>query len=270
MKKLAWTLILGALVAVPAASFGAQIIADSVNEFSAAQGSNSWYYGYFNASAALHPSYDATNDFSRLRVFNGSTWIFDPSATYWLSISSLNATPNGGVNNGDRTPAEIWAIRRWVSTATGLVRIHGHVAANQTGGGDGIIVMIFVNGALKFMQSLAPADVIGFDYSFGVGLRTGDLVDFALTAGCCGNSTYDYTTFTGVVERSDLTLTTQTAVEVGVPTMRDQRYQMVHSLNLATWAVVGQPFTGTGDTMYFLFSTRELGSPGYFKAEEIP
>jgi hypothetical protein len=259
------------LISATAAALHAQSIADSVRDFSGTQGRNNWYYGFYDASADSAPGYNPIRDFTRFTTFDGSSWYINASATYWTALWGAGASPNGSIDNGGRTRAEHWVVRRWVSTLTGLVRIHGQVAAVQTNGsGDGITVRIFVNGIPKFIRSLPPRDSRGFDYSFGVGLRAGDTVDFALTSGCCGNSTYDMTKFTGIIDPADFVLTSQTSVEVGVPTIPDQRYQVYHSPDLAAWTAVGQPFTGTGEMMYFLFSTRELGSTGYFKAEKLP
>ena len=75
---------------------------------------------------------------------------------------------------------------------------------------------------------------------------------------------------TATLEHANFALDVRTAVEVGVPTIVDQKYQMQYSQDLQAWQSVGDPFTGTGDTMYFLFSSRQLGSPRYFRAQAIP
>jgi len=119
-------------------------------------------------------------------------------------------------------------------------------------------------------RALAGGDGVGFDYSVGVQLRTNDLVDMVVTAGCCGDAGCDGTQFTMTIDHASFTMNVQTAVEVGVQTILDQQYQMQQSSNLLNWQSIGDPFTGTGDTMYFLFSTRQIGPSRYFRAQAIP
>jgi hypothetical protein len=66
------------------------------------------------------------------------------------------------------------------------------------------------------------------------------------------------------------TLTTAPAIEVGVSTLLSQRYQLYHSSDLEHWQPIGSPFIGAGDTKYLLYSIRELGSSGFFRAEVLP
>lgn len=262
--------ISGVLAHVSALSLGAlklqaQVIADSVAEFSGVQGSNNWYYGFYNLSADFVSGYDPTNDFTRFPQFDGGWWI---NSSYFTSIWATGCHPNSDWNNGGRALQEHWPIRRWVSDVTGLVRIHGRLAKDSAGGGDGVQGMVFVNGRKVWEQWINYGDTAGVSYSFGTGLNQGDLVDFALSD--AGSSLYDSSTFTGIVERPDFVLSTAAAIEVGVPTIPGQRYQMETSADLQTWKSIGSPFTGTGARMYFMFSPRELGSPSYFRAQLLP
>ncbi|MBX3734974.1 MAG: hypothetical protein KF791_20555 [Verrucomicrobiae bacterium] len=251
-------------------SLRAQPIADSVAEFSNIQGGNNWYYGYYDLTSDTTPGYDATNDFTEFPVFGpadftGNAWRI--SGSFWTQITAGIVHPNADGDNGGRTPAEHWAIRRWVSETTALVRVYGHVAKHAPGG-DGTQFTVFVNGRKVFERFVPASDIVGTEYSFGVGLNEGDLVDFALTA--AGGIYFDGTSYSVRIEPADFTLTAATAFEIGTPTITGKTYQLERSVDLQTWVPVGEPFEGTGAMVYHLFSTRGFGSLGHFRAEVLP
>jgi hypothetical protein len=250
---------------IAAVTLRGQPVADSVADFSGTQGRNNWYYGYYNVSADVTPGYNPTNDFAQLPQFAVDFWRI--SGSFWTEIHADWMHPNSSGDNVGRTPQEHWAIRRWVSEITGLVRIHGRLA-KVDGAGDGVVWKVFVNGRSVFERFIEGTDTAGTNYSFGVGIKEGDLIDFALDD--AGTPGADSTYFTAVIERADFALTTAPAVEVGIPTEHDKRYQVEHSVDLETWTPVGDPFTGTGEATFLLFSIRELGSPGFFRAMILP
>jgi len=255
-------------VVAMATTVRAQHYADSVAGYSGTQGGNGWWYGYYDVTGDIIPGYNATNDFKLYANWDGAEWHTTNSAV--PSLSALNEHPSGATNTPGYPLREEWAIRRWVSTVTDTVRIYGHVAKQNTGCGDGVTAMLMVNGRKVFTRSLTAGDAAGVDYALGIQLHTNDLLDLVVTAGCCGDAGCDGTQFTANVDHANFTLNVRTAVEVGVDTILDQQYQMQSSSNLLNWQSVGDPFTGTGDTMYFMFSTRQIGSARYFRAQAIP
>jgi len=241
-------------------------LADSATDFSDTQGQNGWFYGFYNLSTDEETGYDPNTDFTELPVHTGSAWRI--SDLFWTQIQAELMHPNSGDDNGDRTPQEHWTIRRWVSETTNRVRIRGHLAkAADTEGGNGVLTQILVNGEEVFRQAIGPNDTTGSNYSLGLSLTAGDLVDFVLSD--AGNPFNDSTQFTATIEAEDFIISTQAAIEVNVPTLADQVYQLHHSLDLDVWTPIGEAFAGTGDVLHFLFSIRELGSPGFFKAEVV-
>src|SRR5580765_4931448 len=52
----------------------AQTIADSVANFSGTQGSNGWYYGYYDVTGDVVPGYNPTNDFRQFTIWDGTAW----------------------------------------------------------------------------------------------------------------------------------------------------------------------------------------------------
>jgi hypothetical protein len=250
------------------ATLRSQVIVDSVADHSGTQGSNSWYYGYYDASGDPVAGYDATNDFTLCTIWDGAVWWV--SGDVWTSLGTQGGHPNGATNTPGRQLREQWPIRRWVSTVTDTIRIRGHAAKENPQCGDGTTVKLFVNGNLIFDSSIAGDDSTGTNYAVTVMVHTNDLVDFAITSGCCGDVSCDGTFFTGVIEHASITVTAAAAVEVGATTILGQNYQMEHSTDRQTWQPIGPPFSGTGGTIYFLFSIRELGSPGFFRTRVIP
>ena len=264
MRAISGLLVLAAMVV----TVRAQHYADSVAGYSATQGSNGWWYGYYDVTGDVVPGYDATNDFLLYPIWDGAEWHITNSAV--PSLSAFNEHPSGATNTPGYPLREEWAIRRWVSSITDTVRVYGHVAKQNTQCGDGIKAMVMLNGRAVMTRTLAAGNSAGFDYSLGIQLHTNDLVDMVVTAGCCGDAGCDGTQFTMTIDHAGFTVDVRTAVEVGVQTFLDQQYQMQQSSNLLNWQPIGDPFTGTGDTMYFMYSTRQIGPGRYFRAQAIP
>src|SRR5438046_82343 len=118
MKPAIGCIILAALTTTVCA----ETITDSVAGYSGTQGLNGWWYGFYDVSGDAVPGYDPTNDFAQCTVWDGSVWW--ASDSFWTSLASSSAHPNGSTNNPGRATEEQWAVRRWVSTVTGVVRIH--------------------------------------------------------------------------------------------------------------------------------------------------
>ena len=172
--------------------------------------------GTNDVTGDLIPGYDATNDFALLSVWDGTIWWRNP-ALFHVSITAPAEHPDGGTNNAGFAPREQWAVRRWVSTVTDVVRIHGHIADHDTAcGGDGSTTRVFVNGGKLFQLPVAAGDGTGSDYDIRVQLHTNDLVDFAVTAGCCGDANCDGTTFTATISHTnDPTIISQPQSQLG-------------------------------------------------------
>src|SRR5438093_737764 len=88
-----------ALLAVALETRG-QTYADSQAGFSGTQGSNGWWYGYYDLSGDLTSGYDATNDFNLCQVWDGTAWY--AVTNFWTSLSARAGHPNGATNNPGR------------------------------------------------------------------------------------------------------------------------------------------------------------------------
>ena len=174
-------------------------VADSETEFSRVQGRDHWYYGYYagtgrghgDGHAPLGPYTD--DDFVELEQVQtawGYSWAA-PGIKY-LTVGLLGAHP--GLLDG----RPVWAVRRWVSTIDGRVRITGTLHCYEKKS-DGVGLRVIVDGVQQYAITAGMAG--------GVPLRTldvvvpvhaGSMLDVALTPGQGINTLYDasVTTFT--------------------------------------------------------------------------
>lgn len=115
-------------------TFTPVVVADSVTEFSGKQGSNNWYYGYWNRDADPNGVYsdvdmsffpNADGPYGAANFFDGTTWHWFGGNPPFTEISSQGATPNA--SNGVPARANHWAVRRWVSETAGNIKITGNL-----------------------------------------------------------------------------------------------------------------------------------------------
>ncbi len=118
----------------------ADILADSVQEFSNKQGQNNWLYGYYDIPFQ-------SSSFKRMEQYSFGTDEFWKeswriSGEGWTALSAKGGHPNG-LNTRNM---EQWAVRRWQSENTGTVTISGLYAMVDGNCGDGTTGYIFVDG----------------------------------------------------------------------------------------------------------------------------
>jgi hypothetical protein len=191
----------------PAVAFAPVTLADSVAEFSGNQGSNNWFYGYWDKTSDSDGIYNPTSDFvafprgtgnalSSTNYFDGVKWDWPAGNPPWTEITSTGGHPSGSDGNPGQT--NLWTIRRWVSETNGQVRITGTLGCSSSGGtcGDGTIGHILVDGVEVFQRSVFGISV---GYSIVVNVSVGSLVDFVIDAGSANNDSCDTTTFTAVI-----------------------------------------------------------------------
>jgi hypothetical protein len=210
------------------------VIADSESDWSPTgiQGEKSWHYGYYDERLDVETGnkvYDPDdfieflNDGSNVVSADGAIGAWKSSTNHWngggwdLLNNGTPATQHGPwteLGCGGGHPAanaqgdlEVhWTLRRWVSTASGPVKIGGfyHCPAPC---GDGTVGRILQNGTLlAAMHSQGN----GIRYSVKATLSVGDILDFAIDpdgagtlatpAGINGvNDGCDSTTFTAQI-----------------------------------------------------------------------
>jgi hypothetical protein len=169
--------------------------------FSGKQGSDGWFYGYWDRTADTDKIYSQTTDFQLLRHFGsdfnhpdfttGKRWTLKDDL-YFTALWAEGGGPNGTWEGGTRAKVEHWAVRRWVSTVDGPVTIGGHIAKILPWGGrDSGRVHVVVDGATVYSAALASGlewgggsvYIGGTNYSVNATVHIGSLVDFLISPG---------------------------------------------------------------------------------------
>lgn len=190
----------GAAMAALLASAGmaqADVVADSVADFSGVQGFNGWHYGMYNVTADLDHSYVQT-DFVPLvsAAWTGVVWEGPGTMPPWISFNAWAAHPDG-----TNRPEEHEAIRRWVSTVAGDVVITGKLAKWDTrygeGSSNGTRGKLIFDGSTLIDHTLAWDDNVGISYEIPLHVSIGSVID--LVVGANGVDYFDGTEFTMTV-----------------------------------------------------------------------
>lgn len=153
-------------------------LANSSADFNGVQGTNGWQYGMNFAT-------DPGAGFTLLPNWTGFVWN-NPGTN--LDFPQLDA--NGGHPQLENLR---WAVRRWTSSYTGVIRISGDFYDRDGNCGDGANARIFRNGTQIYEYLNIPTTSV--PYSITLNVNAGDQIDFAIDpkfgAGC------DDTHFTG-------------------------------------------------------------------------
>jgi len=172
----------------------AKILADSVRDFSAEQGANSWTYGYWDRTATAGKEYEQAKDFQLLKHFGddpinglsqrkefttGKLWYLE-DGRYFTSLWAEGGHANSSMKLGRHEGVEHWAVRRWVSPVECSAKLTGRVGKVMPWGKnwEGVCrALIVVDGNKVFSAAM---DNDGQDYSIEVGLRKGSTIDFLI------------------------------------------------------------------------------------------
>lgn len=159
----------------------APVYADSVADFSGAQGQMNWVYGFYDGDTAPWTPLDF-EPFGNFDAGAGPVWYRTLGAGgYWTAVNAVALHPNARFSIDNRLQEENWAVRRWISTVSGLVRIRGHVADVAAEGGDGTTCKVFAGSVEVWSHSMDDGDLAGADFDLSLCLSEGQSVDFVLT-----------------------------------------------------------------------------------------
>ncbi len=176
-----WSLQQGAGEWVTPYDFDRLNLANSVTEYSSAQGKYGWYYGYYASPPS--PKFTKMTIYDPQPPFAGATtdtWWENPS-DYWTLITRTYQHPESATTSGGRVSTNQWSVRRWVSDYAGHIVITGHIAKqNVNTFGDGVTARILVDGAQIAQSHLAADNGTGFDYRVSASVKVGSTIDFAL------------------------------------------------------------------------------------------
>ena len=108
------------------------VLANSITEFSGVQGQGNWFYGYWNrktdadgkySDAEFIPFPNAGGAFGANNFWTGSSWDWFNGDPPFTQITSQGGLPTG--DNGNPGLPTHWAVRRYVSEASGQLNISG-------------------------------------------------------------------------------------------------------------------------------------------------
>lgn len=158
-------------------------IANSLNQFSAVQGQDGWFWGYRNLAAdGGSPEYNPSSAFIPFpeESWTGSQWDLNTaSAAPWTELGSNNTHPNGS-NNGQ----EHWTIRRWSAdslTQTTPLALRWHTRKSNVNCGNGVTGALYINGRLKDQTVIAGNDATGVIHTYYANVNPGDKIDLVLS-----------------------------------------------------------------------------------------
>jgi hypothetical protein len=184
------------IIIITGVQAGAQIIADSVVEFSGTQGQDSWYYGYIEPSSSMNIQL-MTEFVPDGNPITGDIW-YVSEGSYWTSLYATGGSPNSDTGqSGGRIPIDQWAVRRWLSEVDGQITISGNIYDIVAQTGDGILARILVDGTEIYSYDLAASDTVGTNYSVTAMVNLGSTVDFVIDPKVTGHS--DAAAFTSTI-----------------------------------------------------------------------
>jgi len=115
------------------------ILADSGEEYSATQGENHWYYGYFDGTAERPYRGDDFKPMRQVETVWGVNWAAEPGKISFLALSRDGGHP--ALLKGK----PVWAVRRWESPVEGTVRLDGRLAVGDSRS-HGVEYVLLVDG----------------------------------------------------------------------------------------------------------------------------
>jgi len=159
-----------------------QPLADSKDDYSKDQGKNNWFYGFYAGEGQSKgdghfPSGPYTAD-----DFVPMTQVQTMWGENWKGTAQFNTQTADMMHPGVSNSKEIWAVRRWQSTAAGTVRITGSFAHDKQGNGIG--GKIVVDGVLVYSTLVGGPNNPGEgNFDVTVPVKESSLVDIAVTPG---------------------------------------------------------------------------------------
>lgn len=183
----------------------ARLLADSVADFSFVQGQHGWYYGYDEGSSESFTLMTRQSVITLFEPPSGDTWNCWASDTaHWTQLFELGGHPNGTKTSVPSTMRLERAVRRWISTYAGPVRITGEMAMlDAHEDGNGVDTSVVVDGASLYSEYVAGDDWAGLSYELTATVSLGSTVDFVIDPHESQDN-HDLARFTAVIERLDV------------------------------------------------------------------
>ena len=179
-----------------------RILADSVADFSLVQGEHGWYYGYDDGTSASYTPMTRPSMITTYAPETGDVWdCWANDTAHWTQIFQLGAHGNGTDTSPPSVPVLQRAVRRWVSTYDGDVRISGEAAKiDVLMGSNGVDARVVVDGVELHSDFIGGADGGGLSYELTAHVNVGSTIDFVLDPHDSDDH-HDLSRFTGIIER---------------------------------------------------------------------
>ncbi|HZP61111.1 MAG TPA: glycosyl hydrolase [Opitutaceae bacterium] len=164
------------------------VLANSLDDFSGGQGSNSWSYGVYLGGTLFAPlgSFARPTDQAAYWADN-FTGLYLTGADQTTSFTGLfGATP-------------VASVRRWTSNYDGNVQISGSFKTEQTGG-DGVGVKVVVDGRVLQRVLLGGGNSsTTWKFNLTSTVHQGSTIDFAVDPGSSTDYSYDATAVSATI-----------------------------------------------------------------------
>lgn len=181
------------------------LLADSVADFDLEQGKRNWYYGFDNGTIDGFTLLPRTSVITAYVPVSGDMWdCWTTTEPHWTQIFQLGAHPNGVETSTPSMPVLERAVRRWISSYDGDIRIVGELAKIDVtpDGSNGIEALILVDNVEIYSTLIGGEDAAGVSYETPPAtVRVDSTVDFVLDP-LESDDHHDLTRFTAVIERA--------------------------------------------------------------------
>ena len=180
-----------------------RLLADSVADFALVQGEHGWYYGYDDGTSASYLPMTRISVITTYTPESGDVWeCWANDSAHWTQIFQLGAHGNGTDTSPPSVPVLERAVRRWVSSYEGDVKISGEAAKIDVApmGSNGVDARVVVDGVELYSAPISGEDAAGLSYELTAHVNVGSTVDFVLDPRD-GDDHHDLSRFTGVIER---------------------------------------------------------------------
>lgn len=189
---------------------------DYSTQFSGTQGQDNWYY---------------LEDDGTQMTYNGGGSVWVGTDTYGGSLQTIwgNGFHPGGIRP---------TVLRFVVPTTGEATITGSYVDTDTGGGQGVVAEVDLNGVTLFSRTINNGDTTGGAYSLTTAVSAGDHIEFVVS-NRTGDFSYNSTSLNPVITLATTSAPPTPTPEPGLPA------SLVDLFTAVTAFRVGTPFSMT-------------------------
>jgi hypothetical protein len=176
-----------------------RLIADSVADFGMTQGAHSWQYGRFygdDAAVRRLPTVGTMlpSNFVPLEAATNA-WTTDWEAADFPDLRIDSDIMHPSVRDGK----DVWAVRRWVSTLAGRIRVTGSATESDSQGDGTWLIVLLDDRVIAAAQVGGPNAPKPVTFDLSVEVSVGSRLDFAITPGPAGDINFDATSLTALI-----------------------------------------------------------------------